>query len=566
MHEHNKVEIIDSSEPQIDDECAVPDLLHSILKSSHKKKEKHQSKKRESGKKKKKKKKRGNKKEERVQTLVEYDEYFDNYDNLDYDALDPFMREQSRLREGNVIPDELKLGLYDESGFFVGMKCEHNVFIGKPSHYDGHIKVMSPPGSGKTQASVIPTMMTWRGSQIIIDVKGNLYNYWLLLNKHTGKKVKVFDPESPRGASYGYDPYAPLRHGGVENIPGNARDLALALMPLLPSNKEPIWIQATQNFLTGAIIYFFGIGLSFIETMAEVQNGTVLDIIEEIREDDNISARFYINKLNDVQDKVVGNIGMELSNLAALITDPMILSVICSDTVCGQIDWADYITATEPCDVILVFRESYMERLEPLMKLMVNQLIKSLEQRPERTYRQDKNLPPLLVMLDEFPRLGKISAIKSGLQTLRSRGVTFALFMQSLADLEDTYGSTTARVIADICGYTVIFNAVDAASQEYLSKIVGTTESTQRGVSAAHDPFSGRVNSYNRSINETREFIIHPHEFLTQKDVIFVNPLGGFCRVKKIIFAENKKVFLRPQLLKNQDYTAQNPIYYEYNV
>jgi type IV secretion system protein VirD4 len=493
-----------------------------------------------------------------------YDDYIGNY-NIRYpDSFDPFLREQSRLREGNVIPEVLEMGLYEDSGFFFGMKNEKNVFIGKPAHKDGHIMIVGFPGSGKTEGIVKPTLMTWKGIQIIIDVKGDLYGYWALFNKPKGKKVKIFNPSAPKGGSCGYDPYAPLRHGGAENLAGNARDLALALMPLMPSIKDPIWIQATQNFLTGVFIYYFELGWTFVDTMLEIQISSITDIIEEIKNDDNIAAKIYMSKLNDVQDKVVGNTGMELSNLAALVTDPAILNIFCVDEKCGQIDWADLNTATEPFDIILVFSEANMERWGPLMKLMLNQLIKSLEQRPPRTYNKGKEAPPVLVMIDEFPRLGKISAIKNGLATLRSRGVTFALFVQSLADLDETYGPTAARVIADICAYKIVLGVTDPTSQEYFSKAVGTTESTQRSVSANHDPFSGKVIGYGRTINENREPIIYPHEFLTLKDVVVINPYSGFFLVNKTLFIENEEMFLLPQLSKNPDYRAKNPLSYYY--
>jgi len=127
--------------------------------------------------KKKKGKKEGGLKRKKDLDLEQYDDHFSNFNVLAPNKYDPFMREQSPLREGNVIPEILELSLYEHSGFFFGMKHERNVFIGKPAHEEGHILIAGVPGSGKTQAVVIPTMMTWRGIQIIIDVKGNLYNY-----------------------------------------------------------------------------------------------------------------------------------------------------------------------------------------------------------------------------------------------------------------------------------------------------------------------------------------------------------------------------------------------------
>jgi type IV secretion system protein VirD4 len=495
-----------------------------------------------------------------------YDDYLGNYSIHYPDSFNPFLREQSRLREGNVIPEVLEMNLYTDSGFFFGMKNEKNWFIGKPTHVDGHILIVGIPGTGKTQGIVIPTMMTWRGIQIIIDVKGNLYGYWLKLNKHTGKKVKVFDPSAPERCGYRYDPYSLLRHGGSANLAGNARDLALALMPLIPSIKDPVWLQATQNFLTGAIIYHFDLGCSFIETMTAIQVSSITEMIEEIRDNDNIAAKIYMSKLGDVQEKVIGNIGMELSKLAALVTDPAILNAFIPDEKCGLIDWLDLNTTTEPFDIILEIPEANFERWEPMTLLMINQLIKSLEQRPERTYNKRTEAPPVLVMLDEFPRMGKISAIKNGLATLRSRGVTFALFVQSLANLDETYGPTAAKVITDICPYKLILGISDVTSQEYASKAVGTIESTQRSVSENHDPLTGKVVGYSRTINESREPILYPHEFLTLTDIVVIHPHSGrFCRVNKTLFIEHQETFLLPQLQKNDDYMRQHPLTFDYN-
>ena len=77
-----------------------------------------------------------------------------------------------------------------------------------------------------------------------------------------------------------------------------------------------MWIKAAQNFLTGAIIYYFNRGLAFVETMVEIQLLSILDVIDEIMDGDDEEAKIYIIKLSEVSEKVICNIGMELSNLA----------------------------------------------------------------------------------------------------------------------------------------------------------------------------------------------------------------------------------------------------------
>ena len=197
-----------------------------------------------------------------------------------------------------------------------------------------------------------------------------------------------------------------------------------------------------------------------------------------------------------------------------------------------------------------------------MLLLMVNQLIKSLEKRPPRTYKAGQELPPVLVMLDEFSRIGTVSAITNGLATLRSRGVTFALFVQSLADLAESYGNNAFRKIADDCAYKVVLGVADADSQQYFSKLVGTTKSIQRSINANYDQF-GRASGYNRNISETREPIIQPEEFLTLDDVVVIIPRGYF-RVNKTLFVEHEERFLMPQLLKDPDYLEKHPLTFSY--
>jgi type IV secretion system protein VirD4 len=397
--------------------------------------------------------------------------------------------------------------------------------------------------------------MTWRGFQIIIDVKGDLLKYWRQRNKHTGKKIKVFSAEGENGCSY--DPFAFLRYNGKENIVANALDLARALIPLPPDMYEPIWIKTAQNYLTGAIIYFFDLGATFIETITYVSFATVRDIIAQVMDSENIAAKIFMNKFVDVPEKTIDGIGMELSGLAVWVTDP---AIVRSFSAKGDdyIDWAELNTTKEPFDIMLVLPEANLERWAPMITLMLNQLIKSLERRTHRTYNNAAELPPILIMLDEFPRLGKVSSITNGLSTLRSRGVTFALFVQSLSQLDEIYGEKTRRIITDICDYKAILKVTDAENQEYFSKLIGTMASAQRGISANQDPYTGEIIGFSRQINESREPIIHPHELATLKDIILLIPYIGFCRVQKIPFFSNRERFLRPQLLKNIDCPPEN--------
>jgi len=435
--------------------------------------------------------------------------------------------------------------LQNDSGFFFGTEQKRSAqgkYIGKPSDKDGHILCVGESGRGKSQGLVIPTLKTWKGHQIVLDVKGDMADYWRKLNGYSEKKLKVFNPGSSE--SLRYDPFAPLRYGGPDNLAGNAMDLAQTLIPLPVDAREPVWIKTAQTFLTGVIIYHFGLGNSFINTMVDIMSNSVTEMIEYIMQSDDETAKFFINKLSDVQEKVIGNIGMELSNLTIFATDSAILSVIVDQNEQSEhlLDWNDLNTDTDPFDIILNIPEANLERWEPLIRVMVNQLIRSLERHPLRTY--DKyELPPVLLMLDEFPRLGKVPAIRNGLMTLRGRGVTIALFVQSIASLKEIYGKSTSHVIIENCSFKAVLGATDVESQQYFSNLYGTRKAASISFNVNHDPSVGHITGYSGQVSETREPIIFPEKFQTMDNIVFFTPEGN-CRIEKTLFVDHKYMFL----------------------
>ena len=468
------------------------------------------------------------------------------------------LEHQREVCRGAAIPKSSILEFGKYPGFFFGMKSDlalqSGEYIGKPVKRDSHVLVAGESGRGKTQCIVLPTMATWMGSQIILDVKGDLYDYWRRLNKNTGKRCVHF---SLGESSRKYDPYAPLRHGGEQNLAGNARDLAMALIPLSPSAHEPIWVQCAQNFLTGAIIYYYEMGVSFLDTMVQIQTRPIGEIIDDICSGGNETAKIYTNKLGEVQGNVIANIGMELSNLAIFVPDSAIKEVL-PVTPEGRdlLDWHEFNTLQEPVDVILTIPEVTIERSAPMIRLMVNQLIKTLEQRSQLDYLA-KRLPPILIMLDEFSRIGTLPAIKSGLRTLRSRGVTFALFIQSLADLEENYGATGSKVIVENCPYKVILGASDVASQEYWSKLMGTVEATAKYTSLFSTPVIDEIFSFSNPFSDTKVPIMEPAEFLTMQDIAVVTP-EGFFRVEKVPFYKYTSFFMQSQYAERRNRVLQN--------
>jgi hypothetical protein len=175
-----------------------------------------------------------------------------------------------------------------------------------------------------------------------------------------------------------------------------------------------------------------------------------------------------------------------------------------------------------------------------------------LERRPDKSTEEDKKLPPVLLLLDEFPRLGKIDAIRGALATLRSKGVTICLMVQSLAQLDEIYGRDARRTILDNCPYKAILNVTDADSQKYFSDLSGSSEVEKKGYNVSYDPDSGLEVGTSDNYSLRREPIIYPHEFAKLHDIVLMTP-RGFCRVDKAPYYERKTA-------KNDEKIVKSPV------
>lgn len=163
--------------------------------------------------------------------------------------------------------------------------------------------------------------------------------------------------------------------------------------------------------------------------------------------------------------------------------------------------------------------------------MMCNQFLKSFERRAEG------NTTPILFLIDEFPRLGKIEAISNGLATLRSKKIHISLIVQSKSQLNAIYGKDVAEVIADNCSYKAILKASEPTTQEWCSKLVGTYDKKKVSSNYNADIMGvGKGQGTSSSTEEKR--IIKPEEFAYLQDVVCVFP-NGYKRLQKANYYED---------------------------
>lgn len=448
------------------------------------------------------------------------------------------IRSADNLLPKGAVPPELIQDKGTPGVHFGKVPDEDGRYIGKSLSTDGHILVLGYSGCGKSAGIVKPTVETGGGFGVYLDIKGEISEHWQNIHGDGDRKCLSFKPYDENGCNCWYDPFAPMRHD-PENLVDHATQLARTLIPENQLDQNKIWSNSAEKFLTAALLYGYEKGFTFAETLELVNIQSVSELMEDIKRDGSSCARMFISKFSDMEPRVIAGIGMELTtNLSSFSTSSAILNALAPSDGKELLDW-ELLNGKDEFDVILSFPEDKLLATQPLFRVMVNQLIETLERRKERSY-DDNELPPVLVVADEFPRLGPVPALKTGLTTLRSRGVTMVLLVQSLASLDSVYGENVAREICENCNYKVVLGCTDGRSQQYIADLVGTTAirrmSTNEGANVA---FSMNMSlNFGRSFSEDRQQLIQPHVLQTLSDVLVIAPQGAFLFEKRLIFSE----------------------------
>ncbi|MDU2124043.1 MAG: type IV secretory system conjugative DNA transfer family protein [Clostridium celatum] len=388
-------------------------------------------------------------------------------------------------------------------------------YITKTEDKDGHILVIGGAGSGKSSCIAIPTLKAWQGRVFAIDIKGELYEKTNA--DREAAMIKVFNPTDRQ--SFKYNPYYLFNH--TDDVYAEAKDLAIAILPLSPSDKNPYFTTTAQSLLTGLMLYFYEREYSFAGTMKEIKLHNIRDLIAEAIKFGSDKVKMELSQFDGMDEKTLSNVYSTLSNgITLFATNDDLQWALDNDSEC--------ITPQDlenGFDIYLNIPEHKLEQWKILLSMMCNQFLKAFERRP------NDNKKPILFLIDEMARIGKIETITNGLATLRSKKITIALFVQSKSQLNAIYGNDVAEIIADNCSYKAILKASEPNTQEWCSKLVGTYEKQKISHSSNRDEFGiSKGSGASTTVEDKR--IIKPEEFAYLDDIVCLFPTG-YLRIDK---------------------------------
>ena len=435
------------------------------------------------------------------------------------------------------IPPPLILAKNKDSGFCFGIGNNHDPtqYIGFLQGTEGNVLVAGGNGSGKSTGIIKPTLATWTGAICVTDIKGELSSHYIKLyaNGIAKRPYIIFNPFENAIA---YDPYAWLRQDKEENLISNIWEIVFAIIPKIPNDHQPFWVETEQAILAAALHYYFKLGLNFSDTLITIVSTSTTELLQKIVQSYDLISTMFLGQTAKITPETVANFDRGLRNkLMLFATDPYINNAFRVDQ-----DRTDYFTWSDmdKYNIFLQIPEDKIEQWSGAINLMYTQLIRYLERRPDKYSLKGIDNIPTLLLMDEFARFGKLPLMIDAMSTLRSRNVNICIVIQSLAQLDKIYGENDRRIILDNCQFQAILRANDAETQQYFSSLIGTQKGIQKSFGEAWDDDLNDVH-YSRQVSETLENIIPPHEFSSLNDVLLLTPFG-FCRISKIQASYNQ--------------------------
>ena len=412
--------------------------------------------------------------------------------------------------------------------------------------HDGpeHVLCFAPTRSGKGVGLVVPTLLTWPGSAIVHDIKGENWTLTAGWRARFGW-VLIFDLTNAQSAAY--NPLLEVRRGerevrDVQNIADVLVDPEGAL------EKRNHWEKTSHSLLVGTILHMLyaepdktlaGVAnflsdpkrpiettLRAMMTTPHLGEAGVHPVVAS-------AARELLNKSENERSGVLST----AMSFLGLYRDPVVAAVT------RQCDWRirDLVEDARPATLYLVVPPSDISRTRPLVRLILNQIGRRLTEDLHAKAKRHR----LLLMLDEFPALGRLDFFESALAFMAGYGLKAFLIAQSLNQIEKAYGQNNS--ILDNCHVRVSFASNDERTAKRVSDALGTATEIRDAKNYAGHRLSPWLGHLMVSRQETARPLLTPGEVMQlphDDELVLVSGCHPI-RAKKARYYEDRQLQAR---------------------
>ncbi len=333
---------------------------------------------------------------------------------------------------------------------------------------DRHLLTIAPTGAGKGRGVIIPNLLRFEGSVIVIDPKGETWHVTARRRREMGQQVLLLDPFQAVGKrTDSLNPFDLFDRPGAL-LDADAEMLASLLAGDAGFHKEPFWDNWGRSLMSGVIA-------AVAETAApnERHFGRVRELL--MSDDAVFNLHTLLENHEDLNRLSKQNISSflpitEQTRSGILSTAQSYLKVVNSDSALRSLSRStidlDAVREGAPMTIYIVIPPDKLESHGALLRLWVGALMLTVMGRKRRPKRST------LFLLDECAQLGEFGPLRQSMTLLRGYGLQVWPFFQDLSQLQRLYPKDW-RTIFNNAGVFQLFGVANHLMAKESSELIG---------------------------------------------------------------------------------------------
>ena len=393
-------------------------------------------------------------------------------------------------------------------------------YRGKFLALPGQLSVMlsAPTRSGKGVGVVIPNLLNWSDSVVVLDIKGENYDITAGYRAERGQAVYAFSPFDESARSHRWNPLTAVRTSPLHRV-GDLLTIGQVFFPNDGSgtSSEAFFNDQARNL-------FLGLGLVLLETpelprtigellrQSSGRGQSLKAHLSALIEQRKAAGSPLSDECTDALQRLLSNSENTLTSIVSTLNAPL---TIFADAVVDAATSADDFRLEDVrrkrMSIYVRIPPNRLANARPLLALFFSQLVNlNTQHLPE----QDASLKvQCLLVNDEFTAMGRVGVISSAAAFLAGYNLRLLTVVQAMSQLDAVYGDKDARTFATNHGLQILYAPREQRDADEYSAMLGqfTERATSRGRSRSFSQHGHSSVSHNES--EQRRSLLLPQEF-----------------------------------------------------
>lgn len=335
---------------------------------------------------------------------------------------------------------------------------------------EGGLLTIAATGAGKGVSHVIPNVLNYSGSMIIIDIKGEIAAVTARRRREMGQDVYILNPFS-EGPTDFINPFDLIDSGSSDAI-DQARMVADLLITRSHAD-DPFWDDRARDLITGAILFIAehvapkdrALHLAYKLWSADLrQLANILAFMRGSQKQKGALGRFA-NQYIDAPDKTRGSIHSTMMGHLMPLSSRSGERAFSAKGKGRRVDLGAFRDGV-PTTIYLTVPPHYLHTHAAFLRIWVGALLASLRLRKQRPE------VPTLFVVDEAAQLGRMDQLLNAATLMRGYGLRIWTLWQSIAQIERIYG-TAGQEFIDNASTVSVFGMSNGPSAAAASRVTG---------------------------------------------------------------------------------------------